>query len=326
MKYLNKTRFLLPIVFAFILLFIGCEQFLPDEYKEEHDFNVSPLDSKGFTFLTSLYEIEIIDTTISTTFTTADTAVDTTATSTVTRTGEQNVNTDIYITQDTTYNNDNTINTISRSIQRINVLDTLYTVTSSATDSITAAFDLVLDEHTSTSRLLEGVDKKDVLAELQTVYDSLNTRVDELTDDMIPLLELLTDPSGTDLNMLTTDTTLLVAYPSLTSYILYEQKQSGIVYFFISWDFTTVNNDAFIDIDIISDDAELVLPLSTRIAEETSAECTEIVEIVERGSIVQRPFSVIRTRHSYDLEAGIYLVRFVISESVGESFRLVVLQ
>lgn len=326
MKYSYIMRFLLPIAIAIILLFVGCDKFLPGEFKEAEEFNASPLDSKGSTFLSSLYEIGIIDTTISTTFTTSDTAVDTTTTTTITTTGDFTVDTDITITRDTTFNNDNTINTIRRTIQSINVLDTLYMVMSSVTNSITTAFNLVFDERTSTSRLLEGVDEKDVHDTLKAVYDSLSARADTLTDDMVPMLDSLTDLSSTKLNTLITDTTLLVTYPSLKSYALYEHKQSGKVYFFISWDLTTTNIDAYIDINIIGSSAEFVTPLSTGISEEAAAGCTEIVEVVERGSIVQRPFSVIRTRHSYDLEEGIYLVRFVVSEPVGESFRLVILQ
>ncbi|MBC8181078.1 hypothetical protein H8E88_08140 [candidate division KSB1 bacterium] len=124
-----------------------------------------------------------------------------------------------------------------------------------------------------------------------------------------------------------TDTTMLLKNPteSDTAFVYY-QEQSGSsneTVFFISWDLTEQNSDAYIEIDIFNKSGEKVQEQSNSMDLETIAGCTQAIEVGGQEVVLPK----IRSRKSYELPEGQYLIRFYISEptTVG-TFRLVVLQ
>jgi len=124
-----------------------------------------------------------------------------------------------------------------------------------------------------------------------------------------------------------TDTTLLLKNPieSDTTFVYY-QEQSGSsteTNFFISWDLTEQNSDAYIEIDIFNKSGEKIQEISNSMDLETIAGCTQTVEVAGQEVVLPK----IRSRKSYEIQDGQYLIRFYISEptTVG-TFRLVILQ
>ncbi|MDZ7261122.1 MAG: hypothetical protein ONB05_03270 [candidate division KSB1 bacterium] len=123
------------------------------------------------------------------------------------------------------------------------------------------------------------------------------------------------------------DTTLLVSYPAQkdTSYAFYypANLQGRTTYFFITWDLTPQNMNAYIDMDIIQRNAKLVTKKSTAIPLETIATWTDTIRLATGQDKV---LPKIRTRNVYELDKAPYLVRFIISEpSVVGPFRVVIL-
>ncbi len=124
-----------------------------------------------------------------------------------------------------------------------------------------------------------------------------------------------------------TETTLLLKNPteSDTAFVFY-QAQSGSsneTVFFTSWDLTEQNSDAYIEIDIFNKSGEKVQEQSNSMDMETIAGCTQTVEVGGQEVVLPK----IRSRKSYEIPDGQYLIQFYISEptSVG-TFRLAILQ
>ena len=125
---------------------------------------------------------------------------------------------------------------------------------------------------------------------------------------------------------LLTDTTLIINNSAAQSkcYAYYENSDgtTSKKYFFISWDLTEENLDAYIEPDLFNKSGERMKLMSDQIDLATIAGCTEAVEI--GGIDVAIP--KIRARYVYELPPGKYLVKFYISEpeTIG-NFRLVIL-
>ena len=133
------------------------------------------------------------------------------------------------------------------------------------------------------------------------------------------------DSLHTMMDTLVTDTTLYITHPGEadTSYAYYYHDASnGDLYFYISWDFTESNNNAFIDIDLIQRDAKIVANKVTVPVESISG-CSEHVTF-ESGQ--EKLIPKIKTRCGFELEEAPYLVRFIVSEPAEvESFRTAIL-
>lgn len=130
----------------------------------------------------------------------------------------------------------------------------------------------------------------------------------------------------TQYDTLAADTTLLVSNPETETmiYALFP-KPTGLpakTIFFLSWELTEENYDAYIDVKIYAKSGKEIPMQSADMQLETIAGCTQKIQM--GGATVAVP--AIRARFVYSVDAGAYLVRFSLSEpaSIG-AFRLVLL-
>ena len=128
------------------------------------------------------------------------------------------------------------------------------------------------------------------------IFDSLTT----VTDTLIP------------------DTTLVVNFPknSTTCYLLYNLPTAGTVYFYSSLIFDANNLHTYINADVLTRKA-VSLPQkgSPQMDLETIAGCCEYVQLTESATEMVLP--KIRGRQIFDLQPGLYLVRFTPTEVIG---------
>lgn len=156
----------------------------------------------------------------------------------------------------------------------------------------------------------------------------LTTLIDSTAKDTDPeTINTILNTLASSIDTLVTDTTLYVVSPaeSDTSYALYNHNnEKGDIYCYISWKFTELNLDDFIEIDIIGKDAKLYTK-KENVPIEAISGCSEPVIIEESG--IDEVIPKIRTRVGFELESGLYLVRFIVSEPLEiTSFRTVLLQ
>jgi hypothetical protein len=131
---------------------------------------------------------------------------------------------------------------------------------------------------------------------IEGIFDSLTT----VTDTLIP------------------DTTLVVNFPknSTTCYLLYNLPTAGTVYFYSSLIFDANNLHTYINADVLTHKAVSLPPKTApQMDLETIAGCSEYIQLTESASEIVLP--KIRGRQVFDLQPGLYLVRFTPTEVTG---------
>jgi len=162
-----------------------------------------------------------------------------------------------------------------------------------------------------------------ILSNDSASFDTVTvTYIDSISTDWILASDSLI---STLYDTLSAHTPHLILNPDITkttSYILYEQSQTSNVYFFMSWDLSQVNLQAYINIDIYSKSGQPIRLVSNTMALETTANCTDWIEI--GGVLTSIP--KIRARYKFNLETGIYLIKLYISKpDVVNNFKMIIM-
>jgi len=123
-----------------------------------------------------------------------------------------------------------------------------------------------------------------------------------------------------------TDTINLVSNPDQqkTGYALYHQpsQKSSSVTFFISWELTQENLNAYIKIEVYAKNGQRIPLINNDIDIDNIAGCTQEVLI----SGIDEVYPKIRSRDQFEFEEGYYLIKFSISEAEKiENYRVVIL-
>jgi hypothetical protein len=114
------------------------------------------------------------------------------------------------------------------------------------------------------------------------------------------------------------DTTLLVNFPknSTTCYLLFNLPTAGTIYFYSSLIFDANNLHTYINADVLTRKAvKLAQPSAPQMDLETIAGCSEYVQLT--GSATEMVLPKIRGLQIFDLQPGLYLVRFTPTEVTG---------
>jgi len=132
------------------------------------------------------------------------------------------------------------------------------------------------------------------------------------------IIEGIFDSLATVTDTLISDTTLVVNFPknSTTCYLLYNLLTAGTVYFYSSLIFDANNLHTYINADVLTNKAvSLSQKSSPQMDLETIAGCCEYVQLTESATEMVLP--KIRGRQIFDLQPGLYLVRFTPTEVTG---------